>query len=385
MSAGNLGKASLTLSVKDKGLTSGLDKAKGGIGKWAGGLKAGVSAALGVVTSAVAAISGLGLLTGIQDMAKASAEAERLGVASEKLAGVDPKGLAKVVQANDSINSLGGRLQGIWNRVLVAAAPALTAVAGMAERYLVNAEPLIDWVTRFVGTLVEVGGPMVSGAFDALMGFGDEVRGLVGDLFGPLTDQMPTVEDVVVGALHGIGIAGAWVWDTFKAGYGAVAIGVGVVVEAMGKMAAKLGELADKSRWLIGDELANNLKVFGEASAVGADQIGNKLKSWGEKQLSGFGQSALKVDKWFENKEWEVKVKPKVDEQPIKAWEPKFAGAVLKGSTEDYSARVRFEAKGQDKVHGAAEKTAANTAKAVIELQKLNRRPDAKPLSLKQV
>lgn len=151
----------------------------------------------------------------------------------------------------------------------------------------------------------------------------------------------------VVGWLKSIAIGAAYLWDTFKVGqglvmvvFGAVAHAVGYVIDAFKSLVDLAKELPDEMRPKWVDDFAKSL----EGAAKVAHDVGRE-EFWGAKEkFNQFGQSAKDIEKMFDGIGKKSKDITKELKQQAAQGQAEYHGveAALKGSTQAYSAQVRF-------------------------------------------
>lgn len=288
----------------------------------------------------------LSLMEGGEDALRGMVgEVKELGTAlSETDAG-------KIEAANDAMTRVQTAVKGLFQRVIVAAAPALEFWSKKLTEFIKKFQPIIDWWARGV----ETGYKIISAFFDEVVALATEVAGWMGEQFTGLfgsTDQWMSIEEVITAVFKGIGIAGAYVWDTLKAGAGAVVYAVSFVVDAFAKLSeafASVVELAKKlpdsvrPEWV--DGMVEGTNRFAE-SVKGASE---GMRTWGKNQIDQFGNSATRVNEWFDRlneKKKEVEtIKPKIDPQALEEVKAALGEnkALVKGSKEEIAVRMKAE------------------------------------------
>lgn len=369
-------------------------------------------------------------------------EAQKLGFA---LSDADA---AKIEQANDAITRVKRSVEGLFNRILIALAPAIEVAAKNFQAVLEIARPVFDtigkaiqavasklepfyakvregiktiaeklspifdklttlvskwweYVTEVFGKIwaaaeqvwqkigekaggvldwIQTGLDYLIRAFDAaipiLLALWDEVLSVVVNVISQIIDWISqaiewlgqwigetfkfaegwgTVEEIVVGAFKLIGKAGAYAWDTIKAGVGAVANAIGFIVEkvftrvvdAFHALVSLAKELPDAIRpdWV--DDFVDG--VGRARDAVKAGGVG--LQDWGKRQIDQWGNSAKAVDEWFakigKKRVAEANKQAEVQKRAMAAMgeTPKYnaVGAALKGSKEENSILARWQ------------------------------------------
>lgn len=241
--------------------------------------------------------------------------------------------MSKLMRAQQALPKLGLAFDGLRNKVLVAIAPIIEVISSKITKAAEKLAPVFEWVGRAVSTywgiIADVVGEVVEGIWDVITAAGEWLGSFLN-----LSSVSSTVEEAITAVFKGIGIAGAYAWDTLKAGLGFVTIGVGLLVKGLGEA----------------------IKLFGKLTGVGLEtgeatkRMGDDLIKWGMKQPTKFGESAEQVRKWFEKrankKPEELEKSGKMQSETPKAVESKYTavGAMLKGSREAYSLETKFRA-----------------------------------------
>lgn len=272
------------------------------------------------------------------------AEAERLGFA---LSEADGKAIE---EANDAVRRTEKAVDGLWNKVVVALAPAFTEAANRLTEWIVMGQPVFDWFARALTQAHELASlvwdAMVAGIMEAF----DWVKELASGLF-VLAAGMPTVQEVIVSMFRAVGTAAAYAWDTIKAGAGVITVvaslivdGFGMVVKVFKEVIALAKELPEQLRPDGLDGFIAGIERF-EESVHGAAA---KMREWGKGAVLNFGQGARDFNMWLDaalakKKKAEAPFQPRIEGQfGMGPWQPaKFAEAIEKGSKEAYSISVR--------------------------------------------
>lgn len=262
--------------------------------------------------------------------------------------------MAKLIEAKTTLPKLKLAFEGFGNRMLVSFAPVLTQISNIVNMLTSGLGPTLNVIGQAVAAFFEVSAQFWEEMGNAIrMGIDMLAEWLGG--WDSLTRKMPTVRDAVINSMHFIAIGIAYVWDSLKAGAGAISYITSYLVKAFGwvldtfKSVIKnlLGLLANLPEQLGG-------KVFAKAF-VGVDKWGEKLrgvgdamKGWGEGTWSAFGDSVEVVDQFFDR----VRNRANGVQQEIKKTgamaraEYQQNPAALFGSKEAYSIESRFKVRG---------------------------------------
>lgn len=305
------------------------------------------------------------------------AEQQRLGIA---LSGVD---IAKAMRADESLERLSKTWRGTWQKIIITTAPAMETIGNAFSRILEKLSPVFDWISRAFTAVLDVAIPVFEAVVSALS---EVVKGVASWATATLgfAGEWPSIEKVIVGALRAIGIAGAYAWDVFKIGLGAVAFALAHVMVGLNLLTKGIRELIGLLSHLPsgfgGDTFT---KAYEEVKSFAADIDRNamEMRQWGREQMNrSLDQSADQVRRFFDK----LAEKPKeVAKQAMKAIgdiaaQPfKYQGteAALVGRKEEYTARVRFEMQSQTAAQKEAEerrKQSGIQAAMLGELQKFN-------------
>lgn len=315
---------------------------------------------------------------------------------------------AKVEAANDAISRMKLSLEFLKSKVVVALAPAFERVGNFLKTAFEKAQPAVEWLIRNFHNIMLVISPayraitllvkILTGVWERIRGqvqpvidwiveawetatmvieaVWDEVVSVVVDLItqvvdwisnaitsviewgkevGILGNTFMSARDLILMVFRAIGKAGAYVWDTIKAGVGAVAIAIGFIVEkvftrlvdAFHSVASLAKELPDSIRptWV-------NSFVDGVGRARDAVHAGGVgMQRWGREQINAWGSSAAAVDRWFDNlgsrrAEAAAAERARIEEIASKPVEYKAVAAMTKGSKEAWSVEARFRTEG---------------------------------------
>lgn len=186
----------------------------------------------------------------------------------------------KVVAAKKELGKLGVAMTGLYNKAIVAISPAIAALAGLINRFLVPVVVFVgevasrafalwgytvEYLSNLIGTLAGelLGGVGLKGAMTWLLDAMDRwmlVVQSIGDALLPIflaigrqgiavvlewgrklsewitghLGEWPTVEQVALGVFRSIGVAGAYAFDAVVAGVGFAAIGLGRFIGWLG-------------------------------------------------------------------------------------------------------------------------------------------------------
>jgi len=433
---GNLGKASLILTTKDE-TKPGLNKSEGGIKSWAGGMRGKVAGALAGIGASIAAFASVSkLFERTADLSAVGKQAAALGIASDtfmglsaaaKQAGVEgeqfgtllQKAQVKIAEGSPDVqaalSSVGLSLEQLRGKtpdqIFYAVADGMAGVSDQGARALAATKlfeeegakllPVLGrgsaGLKEFVAQQKAMGAALSQSDMDSVLHaqaritqLGERVEGVMNrmvvaalpflevglDITDAIIGMMPPFEDVKyfgLATLQALGVAGAYVWDTLKAGVGGFTASAGIATAAVGKL----------------------MHQMGMKEGAGVNAAGMEMAKWGFDQVGGFGNSAKAVESFFANI---GKAAPKVGEKIGKAageqmaksfaFEYRQNPALERGTAEEYSARVRWESGQmtlQQQQVRKAEEIAKNTAATVNALQNLPHRLNLSPVRIGKV
>lgn len=340
----------------------------GKIGSLAGAAAKGAAGGIGAVLGGLFTAGAFGILLKLPEI---------IEKVKDKATGTDSGALAGITDAFQRLQDAGEKL---IVKVLVALAPAFTRFADIALEALDRFGPTLDKILAgietwaFVG--VEVFGVIVEAVTEVIaqvVSWSNEIAGVA--------DTTEGTGQAIMRWLRNIGKGFAYVWDTVKAGAGIIAWVAGKIIQALGWVIKKLGEvitlaadLADKLpaalRSRLGLDGLRPAAEFMKGLGSEVDAVGEKFEKWGERQVNAFGDSAKAVDKWFDGVEERLRQRKadlaKEVFEPLK--ETKLAGAMHRGGTEAYSVVAKFQ---------AGNLMATDNAKAMLQAQReANRKLD---------
>lgn len=276
--------------------------------------------------------------SGLEDMV---AEAKRLGLA---LSDADGKAIE---EANDSITRAKRSIDGLWNKVVVALAPAFEYAGKAITEAMVRAQPVFDWIGRAISRTIQILEPMFDEIGSGISAVTQEIAG-----WGV---ALPSIETVVVEAFRAMAIGAGYFWDAIKLGlspaasvFGMLVEGLGKVVDAFKESVRSILEVAAKIPAVIspiGPLAAMALKDFDKLGGRMQD-LGKQMQEWGKRAWMGFGSGAAEAEAWFNRLLERMKKRPPVEPKklPGMATESsvaKLAGAIEARTKESYEISLR--------------------------------------------
>ena len=213
----------------------------------------------------------------------------------------------KIETANDALSRITTSIKGLFQRIIVAAAPVLTFWSERLTGAIKMVRPIVDWVGRGFEALYRVWDGVFA-EVSALVGeLWAEFSGWAGDVFD-FAGEWPSIGDVITGTLKYIGIGLAYLWDTFEVGakvasdvVGAIVILLADLLESNKEAARGLIELAEELGGVFGTALVTT-DAKNKLDEIGADwrKLGEAMRENGRDPLGGWGQSAGRVSAWFD-------------------------------------------------------------------------------------
>ena len=165
---------------------------------------------------------GAGMAEMVELLSRGSAGLRELQATADRLhISVSDADAERLHEAYRTFQQIGIAADGVWSQLVVKMAPAAREIA---EGFLAAwhaARPLVDTAIEFVQAGWEVAGQLILDVVDGIKSgvswAAEWLQGVLGT-----GDGFGTVRDIAMGVFRTLGTAGAWVWDTWKAG---VAIG----------------------------------------------------------------------------------------------------------------------------------------------------------------
>lgn len=277
-------------------------------------------------------------------------EFKRLGVA------IGQNDMDKVMAAQASFSKLGDTLEGVWNKALVALAPFAEAISDKLTSGITGLQPVINTVAEALGAIFEVGVDAFSAIAEGVVSAFNEVTGLE-DGLNNMSGTTGSVGQFVKGVFVTLGVVIGYVWDTLKAGIGAIQVVAGAIIMGVSGIITVFKEIISLAKELpdsLRPEWLDGFVAGVDDAAKAVDEFGQGVVGSGLKKIDSFGDSAKKVFAWDERTENEKRNrKPKVLEpkEATKTGEligksftdtAKTAFAEM-GSMEDYSIQAKFQ------------------------------------------
>ena len=269
---------------------------------------------------------------------------------------LDANQMEAVTKAKEAISGLWAAFDGLWNKIVVAAAPVLEMVGNGIKRAMEGLQPVFDFIAGYVDGLFFAWGVVLE---ELAADVGNLVRWLV-----ELTGVTMNWGNIAHRAGHlAIDVAGAgavaWaaLWDVMKAGAGAIAYvnsfvidGFKGIVNALKETLSLFKQLPESVRptWLDSmiESVDNYEKKVGEAA--------DSSRRWGMGQTKGFGDGIARTEKWVDelHKRLDAKNAKRAKETaqailtPLAIEPTKFSSAILSGSQESYKLQMQNTFKG---------------------------------------
>lgn len=349
MSSNAIASASVMLTANADGLTDGLDDAADKVESFADGQKS--KSDSGGFLSGL--IFGGGIGAGIEIVSKV---AEIIGAIVEKLTDAEQQkkigldegsatGINNAVAAFDDLQNTASRVAGV---IMGNFAPMFISATEAVASAIEELEPVLEWVSRLVGAIgfvfVEVGSTIMGAIWDVVEMIGEWIGSWTG-----LSETTYTVEGVVLNVCEAIGKALAYVWDTLKAGAGAMAYVGSYIVDGFAKLVDAFKDTIKDLLNLAG-KLPNSLggQMFRDA-AGSVDGLSSRIhaaaedmRKWGKGTFKNFGESAKQVEKYFDGLRSKYDEAKEAKEEAARP--DKFAGAVFDDSSAAYSIVAKYKA-----------------------------------------
>lgn len=167
-----------------------------------------------------------------------------------------------LIRAKMALPKLAMMFEGFKTRILVAFAPLLEFFANRLGASMGPLQAFLREVAIGFRVFIEVAVEMwksIGALIDRVFEWGKSWVQVTGDV--------PTTAEIVYTAIHAIGAAFAWAWDTAKAGAGVVAVALGFVADVLGSIAEAIG-------WVL-----QNMELFVRAGAAVASFVVKSLQT----------------------------------------------------------------------------------------------------------
>ncbi|VTS03524.1 Putative tail tape measure protein OS=Vibrio phage VpKK5 PE=4 SV=1 [Gemmata massiliana] len=181
------------------------------------------------------------------------------------------------------------------------------------ERIQPRVRPIFDWLDRawettkwlagaawdgIVSLVVPAVEKIVDWIADAVTAVSDWGKGVVG-----LTGDWAKAETFIVKAFRTIGTAGAAAWDTLRVGAGFLAIGIGKVIEYLGKLGSQYlfvvkGMVGVAAKFGIMNESLKGLEKFAEQWDKMAKDVGKDIGAWGKQMVKTGDATVKQFNRW---------------------------------------------------------------------------------------
>ena len=343
------------LNLAKKGITLPISI----IGKGAaavGAVGAALSAVVPYAIAAGVAVAGLGLATyGLIKFADSAAEAYKGMIGTMSFANgtmLKPEQLEGVKLALKSWENAQQSIAVMWQKIEVALAPVVTMLGELITDTLSKYEPVIMAIVDGFSEAAQIAIVFVEDVFDGFLKLINQTMAWVGEIFG-VSNAFTSMGEIVRAVFKGMAKAGAYVWDTIKAGVGAVAIAIGFIVEqvftrlvdAFHSVVSLAKELPDEIRPAWVDDFVDGVGRARDA----VRNAGRGMQQWGRDQINAWGNSARAVDQWFDNLDNRRQNMMRRAQERAEAFKPvsySAVGGMLKGSKEAWSVEARFRTEG---------------------------------------
>lgn len=211
---------------------------------------------------------------------------------------LDPKQMAAAQRAAAAFPKIGQAIEGVKNRVAVALAPAIAAVGNLIAKAFEKVAPILDWVARLAEAYYFVWGELIGEVADGIGTLIDVIAGWVKETLG-LGEVTVTIQDVVFGFFKGAAMAAGYLWDTLKAGVGAMSYatsfvvdGLAIVVDAFKETIRGLLELAGELPDALGGAGFRAAARDVDKWAGRLERTAEKMRAWGKNTFATWGGSA---------------------------------------------------------------------------------------------
>lgn len=221
-----------------------------------------------------------------------------------------------------------------WDSVSTQVALAITPIVKMAADIFKQvadvATPIIRSIGEVFGLVVEIATPLIQMLVETIKG----AFSFIGEFFAEFGVKMPTLREAAISVFEALGVVSSWVFDTLKAGLGAVIWYWGVWVQ-------NIGWAVDKLNLMRG--VITHFEDFGK-----------RMRQWGSDAVTSFGNSQDAVLRFFNmlrHKRKEAEQQAAVPLRPSMPLGPDMTPAgyspvkpLLEGSADLYSYQMQWKA-----------------------------------------
>jgi hypothetical protein len=252
----------------------------------------------------------------------------------------------------ESKNQIKAAWDGLVNRATLIAAPIVKVFGGLVSKSFALLTPVFDWVGRAierVSVILEAAGEVFSQWIDVAITW---VKNLIGQV-GAFGAGWPTVETIVTAVLRTVAVALSYVWDTLRAGIGAMAFVASFVVEGFGKIVEAFKDtikdllgLAGQLPDALGGDTFRDMIPRVDQWGTRIQQAGRDMRQFGRNAVTSWGDSARATNAWFDQLDFrrrQVTAAAAAAAATVnQAIDFKPTAAILKGSKEAYSIESKF-------------------------------------------
>lgn len=273
----------------------------------------------------------------------------QVGERAKLYSNIDPFKQEGIDRTTAAFDRIGAAIDDFFFSAAGDLAPMLEKIADVVE------------VIGFVGA--EAFGELVDVVGDVITSIAQWVDELTG-----LSTASTSAGDQAFAVLKNLGVGAAYVWDTMKAGAGAlVYVGAqigdvfGEVLKVIVQAAKQLDAFAQELPEAIRPEWIGKAADAMERYGTWTENFRAGAKQWGLDALNGFGDSAGKIEGWFDRMQAKFDATERLQKVTEAKWDGggMLGGAFSKNTTEAYSVMAKFQggnmiADGQRRMEGIA-------------------------------
>lgn len=281
----------------------------------------------------------------------------------------------RATTANQSVKAAQAQLGAVWRKLAVALAPVIGKVAEAIQNIARVGAPVFDWFGRAVDAVVEIWQAIAGEVQKAIDWIVKGIGGWIDEL-GGLGLSTLSIRDVIIMAFRMVGTTVALVWDTLKVGVGAVSYVFGQLLLVIADVGKALIDLAKAMPESLRPGWVNDLISGAEQVNDGIRGTGRTMSDFGKNAVANWGQSAVQFNQWLDKVTSQQKAAAAETARDVRdvaaavaqAEEAKASAghqnldnaALIRGSTAEVSARLKYEMGGKLQEQQLAEQKKGN-------------------------
>lgn len=269
---------------------------------------------------------------------------------------LDDVAMGKLMRLRDAVPKVKQVFEGAWNKIVVALSPILAGVAERLSDLADRARPVVDLLVRGFDSFAKIADAALAEVWAAVDGVAAGIGRWLGGLAGGV-DWFREVDSMVKTILLTAAAVGLQMYHWGKAAAAAAAAVVGQFLTSLQRAKASLAGMFIAAAQLPGSRLIKDqlTSAYKQLQKMDLNPAGDALADWAAQIRDGIGgandqlaQMAAWMDEVLKRKGLAERPLPRglrdlVAEDGGGRGDSPLSAALLKGSTAEYSARVRFE------------------------------------------